>query len=72
MKSVAKNNPIKLVIEAHYRNNNRHDPDNLYVKPILDALVKIGVLKDDNGDCVESVTLTAKRKMPEDRIIINF
>lgn len=66
------NKPIQVSIEAHFKNNHRRDPDNLFVKPILDALVKYGLFYDDNGDVIESLTLRAKRKMPSDQIIISI
>jgi len=62
--------PIQVSIKAHFKNNHRRDPDNLFVKPILDALVKFGLFSDDNGDVIYSLTLMAKRKMPSDQIII--
>jgi len=62
--------PVAVRIEAHFKNGNRRDPDNLFVKPILDGIVKAGIFTDDNGDVIESLTLLAKRKMPSDKIII--
>jgi len=64
--------PIQVSIEAHFKNNHRRDPDNLFVKPLLDALVKVGLFYDDNGDVISSLTLIAKRKMPSDQIIISI
>ena len=62
--------PVKIRIEAHFIGKNRRDPDNLYVKPIIDGMVRAGVIPDDNGEIVESVTLVAKRNRGEDKIII--
>lgn len=62
--------PVKVRIEAHFKNYARRDPDNLFVKPILDGIVKAGIFRDDNGDVIKSLTLEAKRKMPSDKIII--
>ncbi|MEI7890908.1 MAG: hypothetical protein WCI36_02970 [bacterium] len=64
--------PIQVSIEAHFKNNHRRDPDNLFVKPFLDAMVKVGLFYDDNGDVIESLTLSAKRNMPSDKIIISI
>ncbi len=64
--------PFEITIEAHFKEKNRRDPDNLYVKPLLDALVKIGVLTDDSGDVVESLTLKTKRKQEKDQVIITI
>lgn len=61
-----------IFIEAHFVNSNRRDPDNLFVKPIIDAIVKFGVLPDDNGDVVESLTLISKTRMESDQIIIKI
>lgn len=62
--------PVDVRIEAHFKLSNRRDPDNLFVKPILDGMVKAGIFTDDNGDVVNSLTLKATRKMPKDKIII--
>ncbi len=62
--------PADIRIEAFFKNSNRRDPDNLYVKPILDGIVKAGILPDDNGEFINSVTLMAKIKAGEDKIII--
>ncbi len=62
--------PVAVRIEAHFKNPNRRDPDNLFVKPILDGIVKAGIFTDDNGDVIESLTLVAKRKSPKDKVIV--
>ena len=62
--------PADVRIEAFFKSAQRRDPDNLYVKPILDALVNSGMLSDDNGEFVDSVTLKSKTKAGEDKIII--
>ncbi|EKE25673.1 MAG: hypothetical protein ACD_5C00075G0005 [uncultured bacterium] len=64
--------PFTLTIEAHFSHGNRRDPDNLFVKPIIDALVKAGIFPDDNGKVIEALTLKAKTKMPNDKIIISI
>jgi Holliday junction resolvase RusA-like endonuclease len=63
--------PIRIIIEAHFKGANRRDPDNLYVKPIIDGMVAAKVIPDDNGEVVESVTLIAKRRQERDSIIID-
>jgi len=62
--------PATIRIEAHFTHGNRRDPDNLYVKPIIDGIVKSGLLSDDNGKIVDWVALKAEVKMPSDKIII--
>lgn len=62
--------PVRITIEAHFKGGNRRDPDNLYVKPIIDGIVAAKVIPDDNGEVVESVTLIAKRKHGKDMVII--
>ena len=69
-KSLELKKPVAVKIEAHFKNGNRRDPDNLFVKPILDGIVMAGIFTDDNGDAIDSITLRAKRKMPNDKIII--
>jgi len=64
--------PATVTVEAHFKDGKRRDPDNLYVKPILDGLVQSGMLMDDNGDVIESITLIAKVKMSSDRILISI
>jgi len=63
---------VDMRIEAHFKGSNRRDPDNLYVKPIQDALVFRGVLKDDSGKYVASLTLSVKTKMQEDQVIVTI
>lgn len=48
--------PITVWITLHTRNS-RRDIDNA-VKPTLDALVKAGILKDDNLACVNRLFVT--------------
>lgn len=64
--------PVRIIIEAHFRGSQRRDPDNIYVKPIIDGMVAAKVIPDDNGKIVESVTLIAKTKMPKSKILISI
>lgn len=64
--------PVRIVVEARFKNSNRRDPDNLYVKPIIDGMVAAKVIPDDNGEIVASVTLVAKRKQESDMIVIEI
>ena len=62
--------PASVMIEAHFKDDGRHDSDNLYVKPILDGLVRAKIFKDDNCEIVDWVCLKAKKNMSSDQIII--
>jgi Holliday junction resolvase RusA-like endonuclease len=62
--------PAIVKIEAHFKENKRRDPDNLFVKPILDGLVQARIFEDDNGKIIDWVSLKAEVKMPSDKIII--
>lgn len=62
----------RVTIRAFFKGKGRHDPDNLFVKPIMDGLVKAGVFPDDNGDIVESLTLEAKNRCDDDFIRISI
>lgn len=64
--------PVRIIIEARFKGGNRRDPDNLYVKPIIDGMVAAKVIPDDNGEVVESVTLIAKRRQEKDSIIVEI
>ena len=66
------NIPATVRIEAHFKGGQRRDPDNLYIKPILDGLVAAKIFEDDNGKIIDWVALKAEVKMPSDKIIINL
>ena len=60
----------RVTIKACFREKRRHDPDNLFVKPILDGIVKAEILPDDNGQVIEALTLIALTGQKEDSITI--
>ena len=62
----------RLTFTAHFKGKQKHDHDNLYVKPMIDALVQAGVIDDDNNEIVESVTLKVVTKAEEDFIEIEI
>jgi Holliday junction resolvase RusA-like endonuclease len=64
--------PVRVLVEARYKGRMRHDPDNLYVKPILDALVDMGILPDDNGEVIKYLVLTARNGMESDEVVIRI
>lgn len=61
---------VAVSVLAQFKTKIRRDPDNLYVKPIMDAIVFVKLLKDDNGDIVDSITLKSQIGMPRDKTII--
>jgi len=64
--------PVEIIIEAHFYEKRRRDPDNLYVKPILDGLVRSGLFDDDNGDIIDCLSLKSKIGQKCDSITINI
>ncbi|NTW29809.1 MAG: hypothetical protein HGA33_00850 [Candidatus Moranbacteria bacterium] len=62
--------PVTITIDARFKGSQRRDPDNLYVKPIIDGMVAAKVIPDDNGEMVESVVLKAKRMAGVDSIFV--
>lgn len=60
----------RVTIRAGFKGKSRHDPDNLFVKPILDGMVKAGIFPDDNGGVIKALTLIAVNEEKEDTITI--
>lgn len=64
---------VRITFTAYFVGKRKHDPDNLYVKPMMDALVDAGIIADDNSEIVESVTLKvvigSKEEMVEIEIL---
>jgi len=50
--------------ELHFRcyGNRRRDPDNLYVKPLIDAMRQIGILIEDDSDHIRGVRLEYRQE----------
>lgn len=61
---------VRVTFTAYFSDKKKRDPDNLYVKPMMDALVDAGIIDDDNNEIVESVTLKVVTKANEDYIVI--
>ena len=51
--------PIKVIVTKYFKDK-RQDLDNVRIKGILDGLVKCGVLKNDNLNCIVEIELKAK------------
>ena len=47
--------PVELIIQPHFKDH-RQDLDNIRIKGLLDGLVKAGVLKNDNLNCIQKIT----------------
>ncbi len=65
-------NKVNLDFEIHYKDNRRRDIDNAFIKPFLDSLVLVGILKDDNTRYIKKITLRMKVGQLEDKVIINI
>ena len=50
--------PIKLIIYKHFKDK-RQDLDNVRIKGIIDGLVKCGVIKNDNLNCIQEIVYKA-------------
>lgn len=48
------NYPIKITFEKYFKDK-RQDLDNIRVKGILDGLVKCGIIKNDNLNCIQEI-----------------
>lgn len=63
---------VRLIFTAHFIGKRKHDPDNLYVKPMIDALVEANIIADDNSEIVESVTLKVVTGAKEEKVEIEI
>jgi len=63
---------IRITFTAYFTGKRKHDPDNLYVKPMLDALVEAGIIDDDNSEIVQSVTLKVVTGSKEEYVEIEI
>lgn len=64
--------PCPVSVVAYFKGSNRRDCDNLYVKPIMDAFVFCGVVKDDNCAVLRPLTLDAFTHQEADKIVITL
>lgn len=64
-------NKVHLTFECHYKDKRRRDPDGICLKPIIDALVDTGLLKDDSDEYISSIKIKVKRSS-EDMINIKI
>lgn len=61
--------PIKITFIKYYKHKN-NDIDNIRVKGLIDGLVKAGILKNDNMNYIEEITLKGKIDKERDGIEI--
>lgn len=62
----------RLIFTAYFKGKRKHDPDNLYVKPMIDALILAGIIEDDNSNIVQSVTLQCVTEAEEEKVVIEI
>ncbi|NTW30644.1 MAG: hypothetical protein HGA33_05165 [Candidatus Moranbacteria bacterium] len=62
--------PVTITIDARFKGSQRRDPDNLYVKPIIDGMVAAKVIPDDNGRIVKWVKNSADWGFERDVVTI--
>ena len=60
-------NPVRITAIVHRKTNARADAHNLQptVKAVIDGVVDSGLLRDDNDQCVVSVSFVAGEKSPQ-------
>ena len=51
--------PVKIIITKYFKDK-RQDLDNVRIKGVLDGLVKSGVLKNDNLNCISEIVLKSE------------
>lgn len=66
------NKKVKLIFEIHYKGNRRHDPDNSFLKPIIDGIVKCGLLRDDSTKEIKEIIIRARVGQKENKVIIDI
>ena len=51
---------VEIEIIVYQEEKRRRDCDNIFVKPVIDTIVKWGIIEDDNWTVIEGVTLRIK------------
>lgn len=62
--------PVRLIFEASWKGRRKHDVDNMFVKPIIDGLVRIGFFKGDDTEFIPEVVLRGKTGCKKDGLVI--
>ena len=65
-------NKVALEVTVKCKDKRKRDPDGVCIKPILDSMVKSGVLEDDNSNFVSSVKVTLLTGTGENCVIIDI
>ena len=63
--------PVKLVFTKYFKDK-RQDLDNVRIKGVIDGLVKCGILKNDNLNCITEIVLKCKFDDTKDGIEIEI
>lgn len=62
---------VNIRYECFFRDKGiRHDHDNMFVKPITDAIVKTGLIRDDGWRDIHDLTIHVKGSQDENKIVI--
>jgi len=68
---LAHGEPRKIDIKLYFKTRRRRDPDN-YLKVLLDALVRAGILADDNQEmCQTTIELLVDKERPRSEVTIS-
>ena len=65
-------NKVKIHFEIHYKDKRRHDPDNACIKPLIDGLVLIGILKDDSTKEISEIKIKMKVSQKTNQVIMDI
>lgn len=64
--------PVFIRVTGRFKDKRRRDLDGFCLKPIIDGLVRAGVLKDDSMDYVESIMIVGKNGQEADETVIEL
>jgi Holliday junction resolvase RusA-like endonuclease len=66
------NGPVRIEVVARWKTKRAHDIDNILLKPILDTVVKYGILKGDDVRYVVEIKLQGLIDQVEESIEVNI
>ena len=64
--------PVVITFHAVWKNKIRRDVDDLFTKPIVDQLVRSGILPDDSLAYVSKVVFTGEIGMKRDHLVVHI
>lgn len=64
--------PVRLEVTARWKTKRRHDIDNILLKPVLDAMVKREILRDDGVNDIVEIKLRGLIDQSEDSLQIDI